>query len=179
MGGGPMDITISFRHIDADEEIRKYIEEKMARLQKYIETPLDVHVVLSLERKYRQRVDVMFTINGVVINAHEVTDDMRAAVDKILDKLERRLTKYRDKLKKYREVKIKKEAKTQSKEESSIIIAKTIEAKPMDVEEAVMQLRASGDSFMVFRERERDNVSIVYRRKDGKYSLIETVGKNP
>ena len=89
-----MDITISFRHIDADEEIKVYIEEKMARLQKYIETPLDVHVVVSLERKYRHRVDVMFTINGVVINAHEVMDDTRAAVDKILDKLERRLTKY-------------------------------------------------------------------------------------
>ena len=102
-----MDITISFRHIDADEEIKVYIEEKMARLQKYIETPLDVHVVLSLERKYRHRVDVMFTVNGVVINAHEVMDDTRAAVDKILDKLERRLTKYRDKLKKYREAKTK------------------------------------------------------------------------
>ena len=177
-----MDITISFRHIDVDEEIRSYIEEKMARLQKYIETPLDVHVVLSLERKYRHRVDVMFTINGIVINAHEVMDDMHAAVDMILDKLERRLTKYRDKMKKYREVKTKQAAAATpatEKEESGIIIAKTITAKPMDPEEAVMQLRASGDTFMVFRERDRDNVCIVYKRKDGKYSLIETVGKNP
>jgi len=174
-----MDITISFRHIEANEEIKKYIEEKMARLQKYVETPLDVHVVLSLERTYRHRVDVMFTINGVVINAHEVMDDTHAAVDMILDKLERRLTKYRDKLKKYREVKTKRAVTQGEKEESGIIIAKTMDAKPMDPEEAVMQLRATGDNFMIFRERERDNVCIVYKRKDGKYSLIETVGKNP
>ncbi len=174
-----MDITISFRHIDTDKEIKLYIEEKMAKLQKYIETPLDVHVVLSLEKKYRHRVDVMFTINGVVINAHEVMDDMRAAVDKILDKLERRLTKYRDKMKKYREAKTKPAVTAGEQEASNIIITKTIDAKPMDPEEATMQLRASGDNFIIFRERERDNVCIVYKRRDGKYSLIETVGKKP
>ena len=174
-----MDITISFRHIDADEEIKLYVEEKMARLQKYVETPLDVHVVVSLERKYRHRVDVMFTINGVVINAHEVMDDTRAAVDKILDKLERRLTKYRDKLKKFREAKIKREVTPGEPEMSSIITTKKLDAKPMDPEEAAMQLRASGDNFIIFRESERDNVCIMYKRKDGNYSLIETVGKKP
>ncbi|HVN95848.1 MAG TPA: ribosome-associated translation inhibitor RaiA [Syntrophorhabdaceae bacterium] len=174
-----MDISISFRHIDVDDGIKAYIEEKMARLQKYVEPLLDIHVVLSLERKYRYRVDVMFTVNGVVINAHETMDDPRAAVDTILDKLERRLTKYRDKLKKYREAKTKRPGGVPEKEESSIIITKTMDAKPMDPEEAVMQLRASGDQFMIFRERERDNVCIVYKRRDGKYSLIETTGKKP
>ena len=72
-----------------------------------MEIPLDLHVVLSLERKYRQRVDVMFTLNGVVINAHEVQGDMHAAVDKVLDKLEMRLSRYRDKVKQYREGKPK------------------------------------------------------------------------
>jgi putative sigma-54 modulation protein len=172
-----MDITISFRHVSPDENIRKYVEEKMSRLQKFVEFPLDVHVVLSLERKYRHKVDVMFTINGVVINAHEVMDDMYAAVDKILDKLERRLTKYRDKLKKNREAKSKRAAAAQEPAPSKIIITKTIDAKPMDPEEAVMQLEASGDTFMIFRESERDNVCVVYRRKDGNFSLIETSGK--
>ena len=174
-----MDITISFRHIDTDDEIKMYIEEKMARLQKYIETPLDVHVVVSLERKYRHRVDVMFTINGVVINAHQIMDDTRSAVDKILDKLERRLIKYRDKTKKYREAKTKKMVSAHEPETSNIIVTKTIDAKPMDPEEASMQLGASGDNFIIFRDSERDNVCIMYKRKDGKYSLIETMGKKP
>ena len=105
-----MDITISFRHVAPDEGLKKYVEEKLSRLQKYMETPLDLHVVLSLERKYRQRVDVTFTLNGVVINAHEVMNDMYAAVDKVLDKLEMRLARYRDKVRQYREGKPRKTA---------------------------------------------------------------------
>lgn len=172
-----MDITISFRHLEPDEEIKNYVEEKIARLQKYVEIPLDIHAVLSLERKYRHKIDVMFTLNGVVINAHEVMDDMHAAVDKILDKLERRLTKYRDKLKKNREAKLKRSAASEELADSKIIFSKTIDAKPMDAEEAALQLEASGDSFMVFRDSEEGNVCIVYRRRDGNFSLIQTLGK--
>lgn len=145
-----MGTTISFRHIEPDESIRVYAEEKIARLQKYVEVPLDVHVVLSLERKYRQRVDVMFTLNGTVINAHEVSDDMRSAIDKILDKLERRLTRYRDKLRKYREVRPSYTTSFEEEGSAKIIITRTIDAKPMDPEEAVMQLEASENSFMIF-----------------------------
>jgi putative sigma-54 modulation protein len=174
-----MDITTSFRHVDTSENIRLYVEEKLSRLQKYVETPLDIHVVISLERKYRQRIDVMFTINGVVINAHEVMDDIYAAIDKILDKLERRLTKYRDKMKEYRESKSKRPLTEAEGRDSGIVVSRTVDAKPMDPEEAVMQLKASGDMFMVFRDSENDNVCIVYKRKDGKFSLIETAGKGP
>jgi putative sigma-54 modulation protein len=119
----------------------------------------------------------MFTLNGTVINAHEVMDDMRAAVDKILDKLERRLTRYRDKLKKYRETKPKYTTSFQEEGTAKIIITRQIDAKPMDPEEAIMQLEASENSFMIFRDREKDNVCVVYKRKDGNYSLIETTGK--
>ena len=172
-----MDIIISFRHLDPDEGIKKYAEEKIARLQKFVEAPLDVHVVLSLERKYRHRIDVMFALNGVVINAHEVMDDMHAAIDKILDKLERRLTRYRDKLKKYRENKPKRSASSREEAGSKIIITKTINAKPMDPEEAIMQLEASGDSFIIFSSTEMGNICLAYRRKDGNFGLIETTGK--
>ena len=172
-----MDITISFRHLEPDEDVKKYAEEKIARLQKFVEAPLDVHVVLSLERKYRHRIDVMFTLNGVVINAHEVMDDMRAAIDKILDKLEIRLTRYRDKLKKYRENKPKRGALTEESASSNIIVTRVINAKPMDPEEATMQLEASGDSFIIFSSTDRGNICVAYRRKDGNFGLIETTGK--
>jgi putative sigma-54 modulation protein len=173
-----MGITISFRHLTPDEEIKAYVSEKIARLQKYIEIPLDVHVVLSEERKYRHRIDVMFTINGVVINAHEVKDDMRASVDAIVDKLERRLTRFRDKMKKFREARPRTAASAPEEALSRIIVTKTIDAKLMDPEEATMQLDASGDSFMIFRDRERGNICVIYKRKDGNFSLIETAGKS-
>ncbi|HOJ42660.1 MAG TPA: ribosome-associated translation inhibitor RaiA [Syntrophorhabdaceae bacterium] len=173
-----MEITISFRHIEPDESIKGYIEEKFAKLQKFVETPLDIHVVLSAERKYRYRVDVVFTINGVVINAHETKDDMRAAVDMILDKIERRLTRYREKLKRYRNARPKKESIQPKEPVSKIVVAKTINAKPMDTEEAVMQLEASGDNFIIFRDSEKDNICVIYRRKDGNFGLIEASGKS-
>jgi putative sigma-54 modulation protein len=172
-----MEISISFRHIDHDEVIKQYVEEKMARLQKYVESPVDAHVVLTMERKYRHRIDVMLTINGVVINAHETDDDMHAAVDGILDKLERRLIRYRGKLKKYREGTQKEAAFAAEGPASNIIVSKKVEAKPMDPEEAAMQLEASGDSFMIFRERESDNICVIYVRKDGNFGLIEAAGK--
>jgi putative sigma-54 modulation protein len=172
-----MDITISFRHINADDVLKKYVEEKLSRLQKYVETPLDVHVVLSLERKYRQRVDVMCTLNGVVINAHEVMNDMYAAVDSILDKLEARLKRYRDKVKRYREERPKLSRTGPEEDISKIILMRTIDAKPMDPEEAVMQLRASGNNFIIFRDTERGNVCLMYKRRDGNFNLIETAGR--
>lgn len=172
-----MDITISFRHITPDENLKKYVEEKLSRLQKYVEIPLDLHVVLSLERKYRQRVDVTFTLNGVVINAHEVMNDMYAAVDKILDKLETRLKRYRAKMTNYREAKPRYVPASGEPEGAHIIMTRTMDAKPMDPEEAMMQLHASGDGFIIFREIDRGNVCVMYKRKDGNFGLIETMGK--
>jgi putative sigma-54 modulation protein len=172
-----MDITISFRRITPDDGLKKYVEEKLSRLKKYVESPLDVHVVLSLERKYRQRVDVMFTLNGVVINAHEVQGDMRAAVDAIVDKLETRLSRYRDKVKQYREGKPKYAPVDVEEQTSRIIMLRKIDAKPMDPEEARMQLNASGDGFIIFRDIERGNVCVMYKRKDGNFGLVETTGR--
>jgi putative sigma-54 modulation protein len=172
-----MDITISFRHINADDVLKKYVEEKLSRLQKYVEAPLDVHVVLSLERKYRQRVDVTCTLNGVVINAHEVMNDMYAAVDSIVDKLEARLKRYRDKVKRYREERPKASSLGPEEDIANIIMIKQIDAKPMDPEEAVMQLRASGNNFIIFRDTERGNVCVMYKRRDGNFNLIETTGR--
>jgi len=172
-----MDISISFRHVTPDEKLKRYVEEKLVRLQKYVETPLDLHVVLSVERTYRQRVDVMFTLNGVVINAHEVMDDMYAAVDRIVDKLEVRLKRFREKVKRYRETKPKFPASALEEEGAKIFVTKPVDAKPMDPEEAAMQLAASGNNFIIFRGIERGNVCVMYKRKDGNYGLIETAGR--
>ncbi len=172
-----MDLSISFRHMTPDETLKKYVEEKLVRLQKYVENPLDVHVVLSAERTYRQRVDVMFTLNGAVINAHEVMDDMHAAVDRIVDKLEARLKRFREKVKRYRDAKPKFVATAIEDEGAKIFVTKPVDAKPMDPEEAAMQLAASGNNFIIFRDIERGNVCVMYKRRDGNYGLIETAGR--
>jgi putative sigma-54 modulation protein len=172
-----MDITISFRRIAPDEGLKTYVEEKLSRLRKYVEIPLDLHVVLSLERKYRQRVDVVFNLNGAVVNAHEVQGDMRAAVDAVVDKLENRISRYRAKMKQYREGKPKFAAAGIEEKNPQIFMLRMIDAKPMDPEEARMQLNASGDGFIIFRGIERGNVCVMYKRKDGNFGLVETSGR--
>ncbi|MCX7858281.1 MAG: ribosome-associated translation inhibitor RaiA [Deltaproteobacteria bacterium] len=171
-----MEISISFRHMEPSEYLKNYVEEKLKRLERYAETPLEAHVVLSSERKYLNRVDVMLNLNGIVINAQEVMDDMRAAIDKILDKLERRLKRYREKIRKIRE-KRKIEVSGQEEETRKLVIRKNINLKPMDVEEAILQLEASGNNFLVFRDSENDNICVLYKRKDGNFSIIDTKGR--
>jgi putative sigma-54 modulation protein len=105
-------------------------------------------------------------------------DEMHAAIDKIVDKLERRLTRYRDKIKKYREGKPKAASSVSGDAVSKIIVTRTVDAKPMDPEEATMQLDASGDNFMIFRDRINGNICVIYKRRDGDFSLIETLGKS-
>lgn len=168
--GGDM-VSVTFRHLDVDERLRSYAEEKLQRLGKYVEVPLDIHMVLSLERRYIFKVDVMFMVNGIVINAHERSDDAFAAVDAIVDKLERRLTRYREKLRRYREASKGFKGKA---EEREAVFKKRVEAKPMDIEEAILQLKASRNKFILFRERQTGGVCLLYRRRDGNFNVIET-----
>ena len=172
-----MDITISFRHIAPDDGLKKYVEEKLSRLKKYVESPLDLHVVLSLERKYRQRVDVIFTLNGVVINAHEVHERHARRGGRIVDKLETRLSRYRDKVKQYREGKPKYAAAgVEEKTARSSCCGRSTQSR-WTRKKRRMQLNASGDGFIIFRDIERGNVCVMYKRKDGNFGLVETTGR--
>jgi putative sigma-54 modulation protein len=171
-----MEISISFRHMEPNGYLKSYVEEKLKRLERYVETPIDAHVVLSSEKKYRNKVDVILNLDGIIINAEEVKDDMRAAIDEILDKLERRLKRYREKVRKIRE-KRKKETFGEKEESGRLVLRKDISPKPMDVEEAILQLEASGNSFLVFKDRENEKICVLYKRKDGNFGMIETGGR--
>lgn len=171
-----MEISISFRHLASSDYLKAYVEEKLRRLERYVDEPLEAHVVFSSERKHQKRVDVMLNMNGVIINAQEVMDDIRAAIDKIVDKLERRLKRYREKIRKIRE-KRRTELPEEERELKNLVIRKNINLKPMDVEEAILQLKASGNSFLVFRDRDNDTVCVLYKRRDGNFNIIETRGR--
>jgi putative sigma-54 modulation protein len=164
-------VTVTFRHLEADERLKAYAEEKFQRLRRYVDVPLDIHMVVSRERRHILKVDVMFMVNGIVVNAHEKADDAFAATDAVVDKLERRLTRYREKLRRYRE---QRQAEKVALGQKVSIFRKRIDAKPMDIEEAILQLKASRNNFILFRERENGGICLLYRRKDGNLNVIET-----
>ena len=176
-----MDITVTFRHLESTDALRDYAREKVSRIKKYVSAPADVAVVLSLE-KHRHQAEITLNTNGITVNARDVTEDMYAAIDGVLDKLERQLKRYKDKIKKHKPLtgRVREVAKTvfaaqsidEGHPEPTIIKSNTFHVKPMSVEEAVMQMDLLEKDFLVFTDSNSAEINVVYRRKDGNYGLI-------
>lgn len=177
-----MQIAVNFRHMDASEPVRAYIEEKLSRVKKYIEEPIDAQVVLSVEKKIRHNAEITIVAKGITIKASEETSDMYAAVDMAVDKIERQLKRYKEKIKMHkplsgRERQVQKtvlaaESIDEGQGEPVIIRTDSFPVKPMSVEEAVMQMDLLHKEFLVFTDSTSEDINVVYRRKDGNYGLI-------
>lgn len=178
-----MQISVTFRHMDSSDPVRSYVEEKIARVSKYIEEPIDAQAVLTVEKKIRHNAEVTLVAKGITIKASaEVIDDMYAAIDAVVDKLERQLKRYKEKLKRHtarsgRERNITKtiiEAASvdDGDDEPRVIRSHSFSLKPMSVDEAVMQMDLMHKEFLVFSDDATEQVNVIYRRKDGNYGLI-------
>lgn len=177
-----MQIAVTFRHMDASEPVRAYVEEKLLRVKKYFDEPIDAQVALSVDKKIRHNVEVTLVAKGVTIKGSEETSDMYAAIDLVVDKIERQLKRYKEKLKDHkpsaergREVQktvISAESIEEGASEPTIIRSRSFSVKPMGVEEAVMQMDLLHKDFLVFTDANSAEINVVYRRKDGNYGLI-------
>ena len=176
-----MDISVTFRHMQPTESLRTYAEEKVSKIKRYLDFPLEAHVVLSVE-KFRHIADVTLSVNGTWIKGLEETDDMYSAIDQVMDKLEKQVKKYLSKIRN-RRTENRKGEETLGAEETeedaafglegpSIEVEKML-AKPMDPEEAAMQLSSSQQDFIVFRNSRSEEINVIYKRKDGNLGLIE------
>ena len=177
-----MRINVTFRHMETSEPVRNYVEEKLPKVKKYIDEPVEAQVVLSVEKKIRHKAEVSLGAKGITIKATEETSDMYAAIDGVLNKLERQLKRYKDKIKKHKPLsgKARRVEKTiytaesidEAYPEPSIIKTNSFQMKPMSVDEAVMQMDLLEKEFLVFTDSSDEEVNVVYRRKDGNYGLI-------
>jgi ribosomal subunit interface protein len=174
-------------NIEVTEAIRDYVEKKVGKLERYfIETPdANVHVNLKVNPDKKSKVEITIPIPQLVLRAEEVNGDMYAAIDLIVDKLERQIRKHKTKVnRKFREKGNVEQlfatgvngASEQQEEEEELKIVRTkrFDLKPMDSEEAVLQMNMLGHNFFIYTDAETNGTNIVYRRKDGKYGLIET-----
>jgi len=177
-----MQIAVTFRHMEVSNPIREYAEEKISRVKKYIDEPIDAQVVLSVAKKIRHKAVVTLSAKGIMIKGSEETGDMYAAIDAVVDKIERQLKRYREKIKDHKpqagqERKISKTILSAASvdefsPEPEIVETDSYEVKPMAVEEAVMQMNLMHRNFLVFTEAASEEVNVVYKRKDGNYGLI-------
>ena len=172
-----MNLVISGKNIDITEGLRAAVEEKIGKLERYFNDSTEVHVTLSTE-KNRQKIEVTVPMKGTIIRAEETSTDMYVSIDLVEEVIERQLRKYKNKLiqKEQTGAQFSKgfvDEDTYDEEEISIIRSKKFAMKPMDPEEACVQMELLGHTFFVFRNSETDEVNVVYKRKDNTYGLIE------
>ena len=175
-----MKITLRGKNIEITEAIEEKVSEKLSKLDKYFIVSENVEAkVLVRTYPYGQKIEVTIPTEYVLLRAEVVDQDLYNAIDLVIDKLEGQIRKYKTRLnRKSKDNKLAFNLASieplEEEEEDVLVKTKTITPKPMDMEEAIMQMELIGHSFFVYRDTETDAISIVYRRSDGDYGLIET-----
>ena len=177
-----MQTSVTFKNLDPTDTLKSYVRDKLDRFDRYLDNPAEANVVLLVE-KFRHIAEININGDRLTINGKEETNDMYSAIDMVLDKLEKQIKKNKQKIRERRPgVKAKNialmEADINLPDEELVreIKVKNIEYKPMDVEEAVLQMDLLSDNFLVFTNARSDRVNVLYRRKDGHYGLIQPNG---
>ncbi|MDH4101306.1 MAG: ribosome-associated translation inhibitor RaiA [Nitrospirota bacterium] len=176
-----MHVVVTGKNIDVTAALKSYAEEKVRKVEKYLHNVSEAVVMLSCE-KYRHIAEVSIKVNGVLIQGKESTEEMYSSIDKVMDKIERQVRKYKEKLSNHKFKGEKRpepvgEASEAATEEETpkIIKTKRFDIKPMTAEEAVMQMDLQDKNFFVFLSAKDQQVNVIYRRDDGNVGLIETI----
>lgn len=197
-----MQFSVTFRHMEPTESLKSYARERMERIRKYVPDPISCHVVLSTER-HNHRIEVNFQLhNGLAIAGHETTENMYSSIDLCIAKIERQVRKYKGKIEEQRtrphgveplpwshsivheafgqiDVTPKNGNGLEHGPDFQVVRTEKFHANPMPVSAAIVQLNLLAEPFLVFRNVEDgNNVSVVYKRTDGSYGLIDTGQQN-
>jgi putative sigma-54 modulation protein len=172
-----MQTSVTFKNLDPSDHLKSYICDKLDRFDKYLYNPAEANVVLAVE-KFRHIAEVNIIGDRLSINGKEETEDMYSAIDMVLDKLEKQIKKNKQKVRDRRAGKGKSrggpmESMAAVEDDEQRVMIKNIEYKPMDVDEAIMQMDLMNGNFLVFTNARSDQVNVLYRRNDGNYGLIQ------
>ncbi len=174
-------INISGKNLEITQALRGYVEKKVAKLEKYLNDnqTFSAEVMLRTERGIHIA-EVTMNLSGIMLRGEGKTGDMYTSIDAAVDRIERQFNKYKSKLSrrihgpKLGEMQTPAQGEAGDSHEPRIVRTKRFALKPMDVEEAVMQMELLGHDFFVFRDADTGDVSVVYKRRDGNYGLIES-----
>lgn len=178
-----MNLNIRGENLEVTKALRDYVEKKLGRLDKYFDTPPhSANVTLSVVRG-QQNVEVTISLSGLLLRAEERKEDMYASIDLVVDKLERQIRKHKTKINRkfvkaggLRNLFHENGAAVNVADDDddlAVVRTKRFAMKPMDVEEAILQMDLLGHNFFVFANMDTNEINVVYRREDGRYGLIE------
>lgn len=170
-----MNIIIHCKHMNLTTTLKDYAEEKIGKFEKYFSNATEAIVTMSVE-KYRHRAEVLIKVDGLLIQAESITGEMYSSIDEVVDKLERQIRKYKEKIVSQRKSKNKSATSEEAVKSTPLIIKKkTFDIKPMGVEEAAMQMDLLDKNFFVFTNATSGDINVLYKRTDGNLGLIEPV----
>lgn len=195
-----MQLSTTFRHMEASPAVREYAEERLDKIKKYFSRdPISAHATFSVERNHNHTAEFSLTLpNGIVLQARETTEDMYSSVDLASARIERQVRKWKEKIRTHKphngpsfsirqavlsadglEPQPGPEAKPEAATTPAVVRERTLEVRAMRLDDAVMQLNLMEKEFLVFTDVDSKAISVIYRRKDGNYGLIETGAPAP
>lgn len=180
-----MQTTVTFKKIDPSSSLKSYVHKKLEKFDRLLESPAEAHVVLSVE-KIRHIAEITLTCDKLKIHAKEDSEVMYSSIDTLMDKVKAQINKHKEKIKRHMSGKkqsIKNEtADLDSPEDTADvsaadqIIIETIDYKPMDVEDAAIELNSGKQSFFVFNNARTEQLNVLYKHNNGKLGLIQPRG---
>jgi len=181
-----MHLDMTGRHVEITPALREFAEEKLGKLEKLLDGPVEFHVVLAIE-KHRHLAEIQVKASNVVLSGARETGDLYASIGEVADKLEAQARKHKDKLRDHKHRMSPRDAAVAAAIEGvtaepdpaetpqlpRLVRSANYRLKPLSPEDAAMELEASGDEVLVFRDLQSDRLNVVYRRKDGHFGLVE------
>ena len=176
-----MEIQIRGEKIKVTEAMNSYIVEKIGKLDKYLENSSNIYANVIVKVKgHEVTVEITIPLKSFILRSEETQEDFYAAIDKTIDKLERQVRKQKTRLMSkqvkpsydfnFESIEVEKE----EKETNKIVKRKTIEVKPMNEEEAILQMELLGHQFFMYKDSETNEPCVIYKRRDGNYGVIES-----
>ncbi len=178
-----MQTSVTFKNLDSSNNLKAYVRDKLDRFDKFLDNPAEANVVLTVE-KFRHIAEINIIGDRLKINGKEETNDMYSAIDMVMDKLGKQIKKSKQKERQHRGKKkgimpeqinfAETEMEPLSEDEPDRrVVVKNLDYKPMDVDEAILQIDLVNDNFIVFTNSRTDRINVLYRRKDGNLGLIQ------
>lgn len=184
-----MNIDITGRHVDVTSALREFTHDKLRKLERVMDGPLDVHVVLAIE-KHRHMAEIQVKSRTAVFSGTTETDDLYASISNATDKLERQALKHKQKLHSHKHRKgprdpesaatieanatvVDEDASPPSPPPPRIELSNSYRVKPLSTEDALLELEGNDDDLLVFRDAESGRVCVIHRKKDGNFGLVQ------
>jgi len=170
-----MQTSVTFKNLDSSDNLKAYVSEKLDRFDKFLDNPAEANVVLTVE-KFRHIAEINIIGDRLRINGKEETNDMYSAIDMVMDKLGKQIKKSKQKIRQHRGKKkgiVPELTNFYEEEADRRVVVKNLDYKPMDVDEAILQMDLVKNNFIVFTNSRTDRINVLYHRKDGNLGLIQ------